>query len=36
VNALGFAGSLLVRSAEQLAWLRTLGPLNFLRQVVEE
>lgn len=36
VNALGFAGSLLVRSAEELAWLRTQGPLDFLRQVVEE
>ena len=36
VNALGFAGSLLVRSDEQLAWLRTQGPLDFLRLVVEE
>lgn len=36
VNALGFAGSFVVRSTEQLAWLRAQGPLNFLRQVVEE
>jgi ATP adenylyltransferase len=30
VNALGFAGSLLVRNAAQLAWLRDYGPLNAL------
>ncbi|MCL4826286.1 MAG: hypothetical protein KJZ95_02895 [Caldilinea sp.] len=30
VNGLGFAGSLLVRDEVQLAWLRTVGPLNVL------
>ena len=33
VNALGFAGSLLVCDAEQLAWLRTFGPLAALGAV---
>ena len=33
VNALGFAGSLLVRDADQLAWLRTFGPLHALDAV---
>lgn len=33
VNGLGFAGSLLVRNAEQLAWLRAFGPLCALRAV---
>lgn len=30
VNALGFAGSLLVRDETQLTWLRSVGPLNVL------
>jgi sulfate adenylyltransferase (ADP) / ATP adenylyltransferase len=33
VNSLGFAGSLLVKSDEQLALLRDLGPLTLLKQV---
>jgi sulfate adenylyltransferase (ADP) / ATP adenylyltransferase len=33
VNALGFAGSLLVRSDAQLAYLREIGPLAVLREV---
>lgn len=33
VNALGFAGSLLVRDAAQLAWLRDFGPLAALDAV---
>jgi len=33
VNALGFAGSLLVRDAAQLAWLRDVGPLAALDAV---
>lgn len=33
VNGLGFAGSLLVRNPEQLAWLQTFGPLCALRAV---
>jgi ATP adenylyltransferase len=33
VNGLGFAGSLLVRNPEQLAWLQAFGPLCALRAV---
>ncbi len=33
VNALGFAGALLVRNAEQLAWLTAYGPMRVLQQV---
>jgi len=33
VNALGFAGSMLVRSDAQLAYLREIGPLVVLREV---
>lgn len=33
VNGLGFAGSLLVRNADQLAWLEDFGPLCALRAV---
>ena len=33
VNALGFAGSMLVRSDAQLAYLREIGPLAVLREV---
>lgn len=33
VNALGFAGSLLVRDAAQLAWLEAFGPLHALAAV---
>jgi sulfate adenylyltransferase (ADP) / ATP adenylyltransferase len=33
VNALGFAGSLLVKNAEQLAQLKEIGPLALLQQV---
>ncbi len=33
VNALGFAGSLLVRDAAQLAWLEAFGPLHALDAV---
>jgi ATP adenylyltransferase len=36
INALGFAGSLLVRSACELDELRAVGPLRILRSVVEE
>jgi ATP adenylyltransferase len=36
VNALGFAGSLLVRNDEELSELEALGPLEVLRHVVEE
>ena len=35
VNGLGFAGSLLVRNPEQLAWLHAYGPLDALRAVSE-
>jgi ATP adenylyltransferase len=35
VNGLGFAGSLLVRNQEQLAWLQAYGPLDALRAVSE-
>lgn len=35
VNGLGFAGSLLVRSLEQLAWLEHYGPLSALCAVSE-
>ncbi len=35
INALGFAGSLLVQSREQLARVRELGPLRFLGAVSE-
>jgi len=35
VNGLGFAGSLLVRHADQLAWLEDFGPLCALRAVSE-
>ncbi len=35
INALGFAGSLLVHSREQLARVRELGPLRFLGEVSE-
>jgi ATP adenylyltransferase len=34
VNGMGFAGSLLVRNAEQMAYLRRRSPLLFLRDVV--
>jgi ATP adenylyltransferase len=33
VNALGYAGSLFVRTAEQLDLVRRLGPLHFLSAV---
>lgn len=33
VNSLGFAGSLLVRSEDELALVRDIGPLEILRQV---
>jgi ATP adenylyltransferase len=33
VNSLGFAGALLVRNQEQLAYLKAYGPLNLLKQV---
>jgi ATP adenylyltransferase len=33
INALGFAGSLLVKTPEQLQQVQTLGPLELLRQV---
>ena len=33
VNALGFAGALLVRNQEQLAFLRREGPMTLLRNV---
>lgn len=33
VNAMGFAGALLVRSQEQLAWVRNGGPFNLLSEV---
>jgi ATP adenylyltransferase len=33
VNSLGFAGALLVRNAEQLAYLKACGPLTLLKQV---
>ena len=33
VNAMGFAGSLLVKNTEQLQRLQELGPLELLRQV---
>jgi ATP adenylyltransferase len=33
VNALGFAGSLLVKNPEQLQRLQELGPMELLRQV---
>lgn len=36
INALGFAGSLLVRDSDELEELRTAGPLAVLRSVVEE
>ena len=35
VNGWGFAGSLLVRNPEQLAWLHAYGPLDALRAVSE-
>lgn len=35
VNGLGFAGSLLVRNPDQLAWLQAFGPLCALRAVSE-
>ena len=35
VNALGFAGSLLVRDPEQLATLEWLGPMEILQSVAE-
>jgi ATP adenylyltransferase len=35
INALGFAGSLLVRNRDELASLRATGPLNVLKSVVE-
>lgn len=35
VNGLGFAGSLLVRNIDQLAWLENYGPLCALRAVSE-
>ena len=33
VNALGFAGGLLVRNHDQLQTLKDLGPFNLLQQV---
>ncbi len=33
VNSLGFAGALLVRNQEQLAYLKAFGPLNLLKAV---
>ncbi|HEX5754242.1 MAG TPA: ATP adenylyltransferase [Archangium sp.] len=36
VNAMGFAGSLLVKNQEQLQKLQELGPLELLRQVAPE
>ncbi|MEC4853195.1 MAG: phosphorylase, partial [Jaaginema sp. PMC 1079.18] len=33
VNSLGFAGALLVKSSQQLAYLKALGPLNLLEKV---
>lgn len=33
VNSLGFAGSLLVKNAEQMTLLKTLGPMHLLQQV---
>jgi ATP adenylyltransferase len=33
INALGFAGSLLVKTPEQFQQVQTLGPLELLRQV---
>jgi ATP adenylyltransferase len=33
VNALGFAGALLVRNQEQLAFVRREGPMTLLRNV---
>ena len=33
VNAMGFAGSLLVKNPEQLQRLQELGPLELLKQV---
>jgi ATP adenylyltransferase len=33
VNSLGFAGSLLVKNHEQLALLKTLGPMTILQGV---
>ena len=33
VNALGFAGALLVRTEEELARLRQIGPMRLLREV---
>jgi len=36
VNGLGFAGSLLVRDAGEMAHLRRLGPLEVLRRVCVE
>lgn len=33
VNSLGFAGALLVRNQEQLAYLKAFGPLNLLKEV---
>jgi len=36
VNALGFAGSLLVKNAEQMALLKALGPMAILQQVALE
>ncbi len=33
INALGFAGALLVRNPEQLAYLQTVGPLTVLQEV---
>lgn len=33
INALGFAGTLLVRNLEQLNWVKQVGPLNILTQV---
>ncbi|MBE9138056.1 phosphorylase [Nodosilinea sp. LEGE 07088] len=33
VNSLGFAGSLLVKTPAQLAWLKAIGPMTVLKQV---
>ncbi len=35
INALGFAGSLLVRNREELDELKRIGPLAVLKSVVE-
>ncbi len=36
INSLGFAGSLFVKDAEQLAQLKAIGPMNILKAVVAQ